>query len=73
MCIRDSGYAVHAGGRPAGVVTSGTFLPSLGVSGGMCMVDRDAAVEGTTVTIEIRGAHHEAILAARPLYSRRKA
>jgi len=67
------GYAVHAGGRPAGVVTSGTFLPSLGVSGGMCMVDRDAAVEGTTVTIEIRGAHHEAILAARPLYSRRKA
>ncbi len=67
------GYAVHAGGCAVGVVTSGTFLPSLGVPGGMCMIDRDVAVEGTAVTIEIRGAQHEAVLAARPLYSRRKA
>jgi aminomethyltransferase len=67
------GYPVFVGDRTVGVVTSGTFLPSLNIPGGMCMLDRDVAVENATVAIEIRNVRHEAVLAARPLYSRRTA
>ncbi len=67
------GYPIFVGDRNVGVVTSGTFLPSLNIPGGMCMLDRDVAVEHAKVAIEIRNVRHEAVLAARPLYSRRTA
>ncbi len=66
-----SGYAVYAGDTRIGVVTSGTYLPSLAGSGGMCLVDAAYAEEGRAVQIEIRSRRHDAFLVARPLVERR--
>jgi aminomethyltransferase len=65
------GCPVYADNAPAGVVTSGTYLPSLGVPGGMCLVAAACAEEGRAVEIEIRNRRHEAYLVARPLFERR--
>ena len=64
------GYPVFAEERTIGVVTSGTYLPSLAGTGGMCMVEAASAREGLAVTVEVRGRKEEAYLVKRPLFRR---
>jgi aminomethyltransferase len=69
--IARHGYPVHAGGGPAGVVTSGTQSPTLGVPVAMAYVAPGDAEPGTVVDVEIRGARVPARVVALPFYRRK--
>jgi len=59
-----------ADGEQVGVVTSGTYAPSLERGAGMAYVRADLAEPGTEVEIDVRGRHRGARIASRPLYTR---
>ena len=50
-----------------GVVTSGTFSPSLGVGIGMAYLPSERATPGTEFEIDVRGKHRRARVETRPL------
>ena len=58
------------GDRQVGVVTSGSFAPSLGTAVAMAMVDRDAAEPGTVLDGVIREARQPATVVPLPFYKR---
>ena len=64
------GDALLQGDRPVGVVTSGSFAPSLGTAVAMAMVDRDVAVPGTPLNAVIRDTRSPAIVTPLPFYRR---
>jgi aminomethyltransferase len=66
--IARQGNPVLAGGQPAGVVTSGSFSPSLEVGIGLAYVRADISEPGTGVGIDVRGTIRPARLASKPLY-----
>jgi aminomethyltransferase len=66
--IPRQGNPVLAGEESAGVVTSGTFSPSLDVGIGMAYVRSDLADPGSEVEIDVRGKHRPARIASKPLY-----
>ncbi len=68
--IPRGGNPVLAGGETVGVVTSGTFSPSLEIGAGMAYVRSDLAGPGTEVEIDVRGKHRPARIGSRPLYER---
>jgi aminomethyltransferase len=68
--IPREGNPVLAGGEPAGVVSSGTFSPSLEVGAGMAYVRADLAVIGTELQIDVRGKLRQARVASKPLYKK---
>jgi aminomethyltransferase len=51
-----------------GVVTSGTFSPSLEKGIGMAYVPRESATVGTRIEIDVRGTARPATVASKPLY-----
>ena len=53
---------------PAGVVTSGTMSPSLGIGIGMGYVPAASAMPGTAIEIDVRGRRLAAEVARKPLY-----
>jgi aminomethyltransferase len=55
---------------PAGVVTSGTMSPSLGVGIGMGYVPAGSADPGTPIQIDVRGRTLGATVSRKPLYSK---
>jgi glycine cleavage system T protein (aminomethyltransferase) len=59
---------VLAGGEEVGVVTSGTFSPSLEIGIGMAYLRSDLAEPGTEVEIDVRGKRRPARVASKPLY-----
>ena len=61
-----------AGGEVAGVVTSGTFSPSLEIGIGMAYVRSDLAEPGTELEIDVRGKRRPARIASKPLYRKEK-
>lgn len=69
--IPRDGNPVLAGGEAAGVVTSGTFSPSLEIGAGMAYVRADLAEPGTEIEIDVRGKHRAARVASKPLYRKR--
>jgi aminomethyltransferase len=66
--IPRDGNPVLAGGETVGVVTSGTYSPSLEVGAGMAYVRADLAEPGTEIEIDVRGKHRAARVASKPLY-----
>ncbi len=66
--IPRDGNPVLAGGEPVGVVTSGTYSPSLEVGAGMAYVRADLAEPGTELEIDVRGKRRAARVASKPLY-----
>jgi aminomethyltransferase len=68
--IPRQGNPVLAGSEEAGVVTSGTYAPSLDVGAGMAYVRAELAEPGTEVEIDVRGKRRPARIASRPLYER---
>ena len=64
------GMAIHAGGRPVGVVTSGTFSPSLERPIGMGYVEVAHAATGTSLEIMAGSTALSARVTARPFYTR---
>jgi aminomethyltransferase len=67
---REGNPVLHAGER-VGVVTSGTFSPSLEVGAGMAYVRADLAEPGTEIEIDVRGKRRSARIASKPLYAKR--
>jgi aminomethyltransferase len=66
--IPRQGNPVLSGEEQVGVVTSGTFSPSLELGIGMAYVRADLAEPGVAVEIDVRGKHRPARVASKPLY-----
>jgi aminomethyltransferase len=60
------------GERQVGVVTSGSFAPTLGTAVAMAMVDGDVATAGTAVEGVIRDSRQPAVVTPLPFYQRDK-
>jgi aminomethyltransferase len=58
------------GGKPAGVVTSGTQTPFLKKAIGMAYVPADLASAGTEIDIDVRGRASKARVVPLPFYKR---
>jgi len=67
--IPRQGNPVLSGGETVGVVTSGSFSPSLEIGIGMAYLRSDLAEPGTEVEIDVRGRHRAARIASKPLYA----
>jgi aminomethyltransferase len=68
---REGNPVLHAG-EPVGVVTSGTFSPSLELGAGMAYVKSELAEVGTEVEIDVRGKRRPARIASKPLYDAKR-
>lgn len=66
--IPRHGMTVFWRGEPAGFVTSGSVLPTVGGAGGMAMV-ASTVVENEELEVDIRGKRKLATAVKRPLYS----
>ncbi len=66
------GYRLLAKGEPVGVVTSGTFSPTLQKAIAMAYVFPSHAAVGTLLDVDIRGQTAEAKVVPMPFYSRKK-
>ncbi len=70
--IPREGNPVLSDGERVGVVTSGTFSPSLELGIGMAYVRADLADPDTAVEIDVRGKHRPARIASKPIYRKEK-
>ncbi len=61
-------YPIRVNGANAGVVTSGTQSPSLGIGIGMGYVPPEFAKPDTKIEIEIRGKRFSAVVVPKPIY-----
>lgn len=68
--IPRAGMAVHAGGRRAGAVTSGTFSPTLGHGIALALVERPVPPAGSQVSVEVRGQLQPGTVVEGPFYRR---
>ena len=66
--IPRQGNRVLADDEEVGVVTSGSFSPSLEIGIGMAYVRSDLAEPGTEIAIDVRGKRRAARIASKPLY-----
>jgi aminomethyltransferase len=71
--IPRHGCQIFAGGKAIGVVTSGTFSPTLQRAVAMGYVPVESASPGTAVEIDVRGARIPAAVVKLPFYRRPKA
>ena len=69
--IPRQGNPVMTGDERVGVVTSGTFSPSLEVGIGMAYLRPELAEPGSEVEIDVRGKRRPARIASKPLYRRK--
>ena len=70
--VARHGYPLLHEGRPVGVVTSGTFSPTLQVSIAMGYVPRELAAAGTQLEVEVRGRAVPVRVTRLPFYRGRK-
>jgi glycine cleavage system T protein (aminomethyltransferase) len=66
--IPRQGNPVLFGEEEAGIVTSGSFSPSLEIGIGMAYLRSDLAEPGAEVEIDVRGKRRAARVASKPLY-----
>ena len=66
--IPRQGNPVLSGDESVGIVTSGTFSPSLEIGIGMGYLRADLAEPGIAVEIDVRGKRRAARVASKPLY-----
>jgi aminomethyltransferase len=64
------GATVWEGDREIGIVTSGSFAPTLDRPVAMAMLDRSAAAPGTAVDVLIRDSRQSARVTPLPFYKR---
>ncbi|MBI3977304.1 MAG: glycine cleavage system aminomethyltransferase GcvT [Chloroflexi bacterium] len=71
--IARSGQAILAGGRPAGIVSSGTFSPTLETSIGMGYLPSDLATVGRPIQVDVRGRLVQGETVGLPFVRRKRA
>jgi aminomethyltransferase len=69
--IPRQGNPVLHDGEQVGVVTSGTYSPSLELGAGLAYVKPELAEIGIGIEIDVRGKHRSARVASKPLYAKR--
>lgn len=67
--IARQGNPVLSGGEEVGVVSSGSFSPSLEIGVGMAYVRSDLAEPGTEIEVDVRGKRRAARVASKPLHA----
>lgn len=70
--IARHGYKVFLGDREIGIVTSGTFAPTLNKAIGLAFVDIDCSAPDTEITIAIRDSRAPAKIVKLPFYKRNR-
>jgi aminomethyltransferase len=70
--IARHGYKVFAGEREIGIVTSGTFSPTLNKAIGLAFIDIAFSAPETEISIEIRDSMNPAKTVKIPFYKRPK-
>jgi aminomethyltransferase len=70
--VPREGCTVRSGGEDAGVVTSGTFSPTLDRPIAMALVKTPLAQEGRDLAIDLRGRDVACKVEALPFYSRKR-
>lgn len=70
--IARQGHSILEGSEAVGVVTSGTFSPTLEVALGMAYVPPSLGEPGTALSIEVRGRRLPAVVREIPFYRRPK-
>ncbi len=70
--IAREGATVQSAGKAIGVVTSGTFSPTLHKTIAMAYVDPAFAASGAPCHVDIRGSGEEARIVALPFYKRKE-
>jgi aminomethyltransferase len=68
--IARQGSPVLRDGEAIGVVTSGTFAPTLGESLAMALIDPAHAAPGTPLEVDVRGHREPATVVPLPFYQR---
>lgn len=68
--IARHGYPVLQGDEVVGVITSGTWSPTLQEAIALASVPATAARLGTELDVEIRGRRQPAVVVKRPFYRR---
>ncbi|HNT29694.1 MAG TPA: glycine cleavage system aminomethyltransferase GcvT [bacterium] len=63
-------YPISKDGQPIGMVSSGTFAPTVNKAIGMAHLKPEYCAEGTEIDIEIRGKHVAAKVVKLPFYKR---
>lgn len=71
--IARQGSLVRLGGKDVGLVTSGTFSPTLEQSLAMALVDPGVAAVGTALVVDVRGRDEAAEVVDLPFYRRPEA
>lgn len=70
--IPRSGYRIFKDGRAIGLITSGTYSPTLDQNLGMALVETALAQPDIGLTIDIRGKKLHAVTVKLPFYTRSK-
>jgi aminomethyltransferase len=70
--VPRAGHVILQEGQPIGEVTSGTYSPTFEHPIAMGYVKQVAGAPGTTLSIDIRGKHHPAVVIPLPFYTRGK-
>jgi aminomethyltransferase len=71
--IARQGSEIFHDGAPAGLVTSGTFSPTLEQSLAMALIEPAASTPGTALDVDVRGHHESARVVKLPFYRRQTA
>ena len=64
--VPREGYRIYEGDKEIGVVSSGTFSPTLGKGIALCFVDIEHREEGREAELEVRGKRLRAVLRSYP-------
>ena len=70
--IARQGSEVFHDGQLVGLVTSGTFAPTLQQSLSMALIDPSAATPGAALNVDIRGRSESATVVELPFYRRER-
>jgi len=70
--IARAGYVCQQFGRPVGLVTSGSYAPTLDKNFALALLEGDLAMAGIRLDVEIRDKPVEAIVVKKPFYVRGK-
>lgn len=69
--IPRHGYDINVNGKKTGVVTSGTFSPTLEIGIGMGYVDNVNSREGNEISITVRGTEAKALIITPPFVNKK--
>lgn len=70
--IARAGYKCFANGKEIGVITSGSFAPTIGKNLALALLNIEYTQIGTAIGVEIRGKEIEAVVIPKPFYKRGK-